>query len=113
MPAMKAGIPRIDPNVQFVGVSKLRALNATNLNNLDKTLVVQDANDKPLAVILRYEQFLEMQQERDKVLETLETLFSDDSFLGAMQDAQNGRVKPMSEVERKLRKRSEKPPDED
>ena len=113
MPATKAGIPRIDPNVQFVGVSKLRSLNATNLNNLDKTLVVQDANDKPLAVILRYEQFLEMQQERDKVLETLETLLSDDDFISALQDIQDGRIKSFADVERKLSKRSVKPPNED
>ena len=36
-----------------VGISRLRALNATQLRELDKTHVIQD-NDKPLAVLLNY-----------------------------------------------------------
>lgn len=39
----------------------LRALNVTQLAELDKTLVIQD-NDKPLAVLLKYEHFLAMQE---------------------------------------------------
>jgi hypothetical protein len=37
------------------------ALNVTQLRELDKTLVIQD-NDKPLAVLLKYEHFLAMQE---------------------------------------------------
>jgi len=47
--------------VQHVGISKLRALNVAQLRALDKTLVIQD-NDKPLAVLLKYEHFLAMQE---------------------------------------------------
>jgi translation initiation factor IF-3 len=54
-------IPYLDPNVQHVGISKLRALNVTQLRALDKTLVIQD-NDKPLAVLLKYEHFIAMQE---------------------------------------------------
>jgi translation initiation factor IF-3 len=54
-------IPYLDPNVQHVGISRLRALNVTQLRELDKTLVIQD-NDKPLAVLLKYEHFLVMQE---------------------------------------------------
>ena len=54
-------IPYLDPTVQHVGISKLRALNVTQLRDLDKTLVIQD-NDKPLAVLLKYEHFLAMQE---------------------------------------------------
>jgi hypothetical protein len=54
-------IPYLDPSVQHVGISKLRALNVAQLRALDKTLVIQD-NDKPLAVLLRYEHFLAMQE---------------------------------------------------
>jgi hypothetical protein len=54
-------IPYLDPSVQHVGISKLRALNVTQLRDLDKTLVIQD-NDKPLAVLLKYEHFLAMQE---------------------------------------------------
>ncbi len=54
-------IPYLDPSVQHVGISRLRALNVTQLRDLDKTLVIQD-NDKPLAVLLKYEYFLAMQE---------------------------------------------------
>ena len=47
--------------MQHVGISRLRAPNVTQLRDLDKTLVIQD-NDKPLAVLLKYEHFLAMQE---------------------------------------------------
>lgn len=54
-------IPYLDPSVQHVGISKLRALNVTQLRDMDKTLVIQD-NDKPLAVLLKYEHFMAIQE---------------------------------------------------
>ena len=54
-------IPYVDPTVQHVGISRLRALNVTQLRELDKTLVIQD-NEEPLAVLLKYEHFLAMQE---------------------------------------------------
>ena len=39
----------------------LRALNVTQLAELDKTLVIRD-NGKPLAALLKYEHFLAMQE---------------------------------------------------
>jgi hypothetical protein len=54
-------IPYLDPSVQHVGVSKLRALNIEQLRDLNKTLVIQD-NDNPLAVLLKYEHFMAMQE---------------------------------------------------
>jgi hypothetical protein len=54
-------IPYLDPSVQHVGISKLRALNVTQLREMDKTLVIQD-NDKPLAVLLKYEHFMAIQE---------------------------------------------------
>ena len=109
MPATKVDIPRIDPKVQYVGVSKLRQLNATNLHRLDKTLVIQD-DDKPLAVVLSYEQFLEMQNERDTILRTLETVLTEDrtELLAALQDAANDNTTPISEVRKKAREESKK-----
>jgi translation initiation factor IF-3 len=59
--ANQSSIPYLDPNVQHVGISRLRALNVSQLADLDKTLVIQD-NDKPLAVLLKYEHFLAMQE---------------------------------------------------
>ena len=51
----------VNPQKIKVGISRLRALNVTQLRELDKTLVIQD-NDKPLAVLLKYEHFLAMQE---------------------------------------------------
>ena len=59
--ANPVSIPYLDPSVQHVGISKLRALNVTQLRDLDKTLVIQD-NDKPLAVLLKYEHFMAIQE---------------------------------------------------
>jgi hypothetical protein len=59
--ANQISIPYLDPSVQHVGVSRLRALNIEQLRDLDKTLVIQD-NDKPLAVLLKYEYFMAMQE---------------------------------------------------
>jgi len=55
-------IPRIDPNVQFVGAAKLRELSTERLRALDKTLVIQ-ADDKPLAVLMTYEIFMATQEQ--------------------------------------------------
>lgn len=59
--ANQVEIPYLDPSVQHVGISRLRALNVTQLDALDKTLVVQD-NDRPLAVLIRYRNFMAMQE---------------------------------------------------
>ena len=59
--ANPVSIPYLDPSVQHVGISRLRALNVTQLRDLDKTLVIQD-NDKPLAVLLKYEHFMAIQE---------------------------------------------------
>lgn len=104
----KTGIPYIDPNVQYVGVSKLRNLNATSLQNLDaKTIVVQE-NNQPIAVIVGFEQFLEMQREREKVRATLEMLVNDDersALLAGMQDILSKRTKPFAAVKEAIRKK--------
>ncbi len=59
--ANAVSIPYLDPSVQHVGISRLRALNVTQLDGLDKTLVIQD-NDRPLAVLIRYRNFMAMQE---------------------------------------------------
>lgn len=61
MAKSQVSIPYLDPNVQHVGISRLRALNVAQLRALDKTLVIQD-NDNPLAVLLKYEHFIAMQE---------------------------------------------------
>ena len=59
--ANQVSIPYLDPSVRHVGIGRLRALSVTQLRDLDKTLVIQDL-DKPLAVLLKYEHFLAMQE---------------------------------------------------
>jgi hypothetical protein len=59
--ANHVSIPYLDPSVQHVGISRLRAFNVTQLADLEKTLVVQD-NDKPLAVLVKYSNFMAMQE---------------------------------------------------
>lgn len=66
-------IPIIDPRIEYVGATKLRSLNTTNLGKLKKTLVIQD-NDTPLAVLLNYEQYLIIQNKLKSLLKTIETL---------------------------------------
>lgn len=57
----QVSIPYLDPNVQHVGISRLRAFNVAQLADLDRTLVVQD-NDRPLAVLVKYANFMAMQE---------------------------------------------------
>lgn len=98
------GIPVIDPNVQYVGVSKLRLLNADKLHSLDKTLVIQD-DDKPIAVVLSFDQFMQMQIERDRVIATLEAVLAEKSGLAtALHQAQTGNTVSLDEVRKNLKK---------
>ncbi|HTW59081.1 MAG TPA: hypothetical protein VMD99_13195 [Terriglobales bacterium] len=69
-------IPYLDPNVQYVGISRLRAFNATQLKELDKTLVIQD-NDKPLAVLVKYEHLLAMQDRAGNAWEYAHAIYKD------------------------------------
>jgi hypothetical protein len=96
--------PYIDENVEHVGVSRLRSLNATNLRNIDKTFVIQE-NDKPLAVLLSYDQFLNMQRQLVSVANTLELISAKDEvaqFLAGLSDSKNGQEKAFEEIEAEL-----------
>ncbi|HWB84242.1 MAG TPA: hypothetical protein VG675_08885 [Bryobacteraceae bacterium] len=92
--------PYIDEKVEHVGVTRLRSLNVSNLRDFDKTLVIQD-NDKPLAVLLAYDQFLAMQKQLLSVLATLEMFTNGeeaDKFQAGIGDIEAGRIKPLAEV---------------
>jgi PHD/YefM family antitoxin component YafN of YafNO toxin-antitoxin module len=97
-------VPYIDETVEHVGVSRLRSLNATKLRNFDKTLVIQD-NDKPLAVLLTYDQFMEMQKQLLALAETVTILNNQEdasALASAMEDVRAGRTKPLSEIRKAL-----------
>lgn len=109
---MPVSIPNsyINPNVRSVGVSKLRSLNATQLRGMDKTLVIQE-NDQPLAVLLKYEEFLAMQKELLALLETQSVLSDQEELqdiVSGMDDVKKGRTKTVHEVRRSLEKHKEK-----
>lgn len=91
------GIPFVDPNVEHVGVTKLRSFNATNLGELQKMLVIQD-NDRPLAVMMSYEQYLAIQRKLREALDALEVLGrkeSEEALRRGLKDAAEGRVSPI------------------
>ena len=87
-------IPFVDPNVEYVGVSKLRTFNGSNLGELQKMLVIQD-NDRPLAVMMSYGQYLVVQKKLQEALTALELLGRDESKAAlrrGLNDVSEGRV---------------------
>ena len=100
----------INPNVRTVGISKLRSLNASKLRGIDKTLVIQE-NDQPLAVLLKYEEFLTMQKQLMAVLETRAVLSDEDeikNIVSGLGDAKSGKPKSIEEIRNSMTKTKEK-----
>ncbi|HUB00614.1 MAG TPA: hypothetical protein VMA34_19950 [Terracidiphilus sp.] len=99
--------PDIDPSIKHVGVSKLRELNATRLREQeDDTLVIQE-NDAPLSVLFSYKRYQEMRAEMNALLSTIELLTSEkerNGLLAAFEDLRAGRVRPLDEIEREMKK---------
>lgn len=60
-------IPRIDPQVKYVGTTYLRTLNSDRLRELTGAVVVQAENSDPLAVILPYETYLKLQGAAERI----------------------------------------------
>ncbi|MBI3696518.1 MAG: hypothetical protein HY238_16965 [Acidobacteria bacterium] len=101
-----SSIPYIDPNVEHVGVSRLRKLNAANLRQNQKALVIQE-NDKPLAVLLTYEQFLSMQKQIQSVMATIEVLTDEEervSLAAGLRNLRAGKTKPLEDIRAELKK---------
>jgi lipid A disaccharide synthetase len=103
-----SALPNIDPSVRYVGVSKLRNLNATNLKEqTNQTLVIQE-NDTPLAVLLSYKRFLEIKAEFAAVANMIELLNNESErsgLLAAFEDLRAGRVRSLAEIEADLEKK--------
>jgi hypothetical protein len=97
-------MPVIDPNVKYVGVSKLRELNASKLKETDDTFVLQD-NDQPLAVLVKYRKFMEMQQQLMSVLNTIDLLMEEKEMAGlraGLEDLRTGRMTSLENIEAEL-----------
>jgi PHD/YefM family antitoxin component YafN of YafNO toxin-antitoxin module len=100
----------INPNVRSVGVSKLRSLNATQLRGMDKTLVIQE-NDQPLAVLLKYDEYLAMQEELMALLETQSVLSDNEELkdiVSGLDDIKTGKTKSIHELRQTVDKNKEK-----
>lgn len=100
-------IPYIDTGVEHVGVSRLRKLNSEELRNIKKTMVLQD-NDTPLAVLVKYEKFLIMQNQLKALLDTIEVLTNEaenSALKAGLEDLQAGRVKKVSAIRASLKGR--------
>ena len=99
----------VNPNVCHVKVSKLRSFNASQLKGIDKTIVIQE-NDRPLAVLLKYEDFMAMQKQLLASLE--QAILSDKStvegVLVGRNDVKSGNTRGLEEVRDSLRKVREK-----
>lgn len=103
-----SALPRIDPDVKYVGVSKLRDLNATKLKDDQGTTYVLQENDQPLAVLLSYERYLIIQEQLASVMSAVEMLSDPDERAGLMagiQDLKNGQTRPFSKVKAALREK--------
>ena len=101
-----SNIPYIDPNVEHVGVSRLRKLNAASLRQNQKALVIQE-NDKPLAVLLTYEQFLSMQKQIQSVVTTIEVLTDEEervSLVAGLRDLQEGKTRSLEDIRAELKR---------
>jgi PHD/YefM family antitoxin component YafN of YafNO toxin-antitoxin module len=96
----------VNPKVRTLGVSKLRLMNASQLRDIDKTFVIQE-NDQPLAVLLKYEDFIAMQQQLLAVLET-QAVLSDkgavDSINAGRADVRSGNTRAFEEVRRSTKR---------
>jgi predicted transcriptional regulator len=99
-----SAIPTIDPKVKHVGVSKLRLLNASKLRQTDDTFVIQD-NDEPIAVLLTYDRFMEIQYLLNSLLNTME-LYQDKAELAGVKaglaDVKAGRFRPLADIDAEL-----------
>lgn len=99
---------QIDTSIKHVGISKLRELNVAKLRASEDTLVIQD-NDQPLAVLVTYGKFLEMQQMLSSVLNTIDLFMEEqevDGLRAALDDLKAGRVRPLAEIEAELNGKS-------
>lgn len=70
-------IPIIDERVKHVGATALRGLTAKALKGLEDVMVIQSSDDEPLAVVLPYSIYLEIQQALwpASIIPSLETVF--------------------------------------
>lgn len=103
-----SALPRLDPDVKYVGVSKLRDLNATKLKDDQGTTYVLQDNDQPLAVLLSYERYLIIQEQLASVMNALEMLSDPDErkgLIAGIEDLRSGHTRSFADVKAALREK--------
>jgi len=107
MAAATSAFLDINPQIKFVGVSKLRDLNAAKLRQqTDDALVIQE-NDTPLSVLMSYKRYLAMREEFNAMLSIIEVLSNDaerEGLLKAFEDIRAGRIRSLAEIDADLAK---------
>lgn len=109
MPRLAKEVPYIDPDVEHIGVSTLRTMNAASLRGSSKTLVIRD-NNTPVAVLLAYETFLSMQEQMERLLATIEILSDDEErnlLLAGLKQHKAGKMKSLDDIEKSLRQKAD------
>ena len=107
MSATLTEMPFIDPNVEHVGVSRLRQLDAKELRKIDKKALVIREHDSPLAVLLSYEQYLIIQNQLRAVMDTMEILSDpaeEQMLVAGLREAQTGQTTTIDDLRRELKK---------
>jgi len=98
----------VNPHVRTLGISKLRAMNASQLREIDKTLVIQE-NDQPLAVLVRYEEYIAMQKQLLALFETRAVLSDNAAVEGIRSgraEARSGNTRTLSDVRENIKKKN-------
>ncbi len=105
MSRLAKAVPYIDPDVDHVGVSTLRTMNAASLRESTKTLVIRD-NNTPVAVLLAYDSFLSMQEHMERLLSTVELLSDNEEMsllLAGLKQHKSRKMKSLDDIENSLR----------
>ena len=61
----KSAWPDVDERIHAVGVAKLRQMNTDTLRNLGDHLYIVRDGEEPLAVVVGYKEYLELQRRAD------------------------------------------------
>ena len=107
MGAVSCAFVDINPHVKYVGVSKLRDLNASKLKEQKEDTFVIQENDTPLSVLLSYKKYLEMREEFNAMVSMIEMLANPterNGILQAFEDIRAGRVRSLTDIEADLEK---------
>lgn len=97
----------VDPTIARVGPTKLRTLNAAKLRALDSTLVVYD-NETPVAVVVKYEDYLQMQEQRLIGVQQLLHESEVSELEAGLRDLKKGETYTLSDIRESFKRRNKR-----